>query len=124
MWSFAWMNLATRPTRTVLAVLGLTIPVLAFLGLFSLTGGIHHHWPTRKSRTDGLVSYESAHVAGAASEKLVSAGHLGQDCPEVIGEVRRILREHLADTGGADRVVSLPGARPRFHDHRRGVERG
>ena len=39
-------------------------------------------------RTDGLVSYESAHVAGAASEKLVSAGHLCQDHPEVIGEVR------------------------------------
>ena len=29
MWSFAWLNLVTRPTRTSLAVLGLTIPVLA-----------------------------------------------------------------------------------------------
>ena len=35
MWRFAWQNLITRPTRTTLAVLGLTIPVLAFLGLFS-----------------------------------------------------------------------------------------
>lgn len=42
MWSFAWNNLITRPTRTALAVLGLTIPVLAFLGLFSLSGGIRH----------------------------------------------------------------------------------
>ena len=42
-----------------------------------------------------MVSYESAHVAGAASEKLVSAGHLCQDHPEVIGEVRRILREEM-----------------------------
>jgi putative ABC transport system permease protein len=42
MWSFALMNLATRPTRTALAVLGLTIPVLAFLGLFSLSKGIRH----------------------------------------------------------------------------------
>jgi hypothetical protein len=74
--------------------------------------------------TDGLVSYESAHVAGAASEKLVSAGHLCQDCPEVIGEVRRILHEHLADTGGAIRGESLPDTRPRFHNHRRGVKRG
>ena len=40
MWSFAWQNLITRPTRTALAVVGLTIPVLAFLGLFSLSGGI------------------------------------------------------------------------------------
>ena len=47
-------------------------------------------------RTDGLVSYESAHVAGVASEKIVSAGHLCQDHSEVIGEVRRILSEHAA----------------------------
>jgi putative ABC transport system permease protein len=40
MLSFAWRNLVTRPTRTALAVLGLTIPVLAFLGLFSISGGI------------------------------------------------------------------------------------
>ena len=53
-------------------------------------------------RTDGLVSYESAQVAGAASEKLVSAGHLCVDSPEVIREVCRILREHLAVTDGAD----------------------
>jgi pimeloyl-ACP methyl ester carboxylesterase len=45
-------------------------------------------------RTDGLVSYESAHVAGEASEKVVPAGHLCQEHPEVIGEVRRILAEH------------------------------
>ncbi|MFO0892628.1 MAG: alpha/beta hydrolase [Isosphaeraceae bacterium] len=61
-------------------------------------------------RTDGVVGYESAHVAGAASEKLVSAGHLCQDRSEVIGEVCRILREHLADTGGADRG-SVPSGR-------------
>jgi putative ABC transport system permease protein len=42
MWSFAWQNLITRPTRTALAILGLTIPVLAFLGLFSLSEGIRH----------------------------------------------------------------------------------
>src|SRR4051812_15401592 len=42
MWRFAWLNLVTRPTRTGLAVLGLTIPVLAFLGLFSLSRGIRH----------------------------------------------------------------------------------
>jgi pimeloyl-ACP methyl ester carboxylesterase len=47
-------------------------------------------------RGDGLVSYESAHVAGAASEKIVSASHLCQDNLEVIGEVRRILAEHAA----------------------------
>ncbi len=42
MWSFAWKNLISRPSRTALAILGLTIPVLAFLGLFSLSAGIRH----------------------------------------------------------------------------------
>ena len=45
-------------------------------------------------RTDGLVTYDSAHVAGVATETVVATGHLCQDHPEVIGEVRRILTEH------------------------------
>ena len=44
--------------------------------------------------TDGVVSYKSAHVAGAASEKLICAGHLCQENSEVTGEVRRLLLEH------------------------------
>lgn len=47
-------------------------------------------------RTDGLVSYESAHLADVVSEKVVSAGHLCQDHADVIGEVRQILTEHAA----------------------------
>jgi pimeloyl-ACP methyl ester carboxylesterase len=43
---------------------------------------------------DGLVPYQSAHLAAAASELLVSGGHLCQDHPAVIREVRRILLEH------------------------------
>jgi pimeloyl-ACP methyl ester carboxylesterase len=45
-------------------------------------------------RTDGLVSYASAHVDGVVSEKVVASGHLCQEHPEVIAEVRRILAEH------------------------------
>ncbi|HKM53952.1 MAG TPA: hypothetical protein VJY33_11120, partial [Isosphaeraceae bacterium] len=40
MWGFAWQNLITRPSRTTLAVVGLTIPILASLGLFSISRGI------------------------------------------------------------------------------------
>ena len=43
---------------------------------------------------DGLVSYASAHHAGATSELIVNAGHVCLDNPEVIGEVARILKEH------------------------------
>ena len=35
MWSFAWRNLLTRPVRTVLALVGLSIPILGVLGLFT-----------------------------------------------------------------------------------------
>jgi pimeloyl-ACP methyl ester carboxylesterase len=52
------------------------------------------HDPPRAGGSDGLVPYESAHLDGAASELLVSSGHLCQDNPDVIREVRRILVEH------------------------------
>jgi hypothetical protein len=48
--------------------------------------------------SDGLVSYRSAHVAGAASERIVRSGHSVQSQPEAIEEVRRILLEHLDGT--------------------------
>jgi pimeloyl-ACP methyl ester carboxylesterase len=50
--------------------------------------------PPRAGGTDGLVPYESAHLDGAASEFLVSSGHMCQDNPAVIREVRRILVAH------------------------------
>src|SRR5438874_5785828 len=55
MLGFAWQNLITRPTRTTLAVLGLTIPVMAFLGLFSLSGGIRNLMGTTLGKLQGLM---------------------------------------------------------------------
>ena len=55
MWSFAWHNLVTRPTRTALAVLGLTIPVLAFLGLFSVSNGIRDLMGGTLEKMQGLM---------------------------------------------------------------------
>ena len=45
-------------------------------------------------RTDGLVTYDSAQVAGAETERIVATGHMCQDHPEVINEVRRVLTDH------------------------------
>lgn len=44
MWRFAFQNLFTRPVRTSLAIVGLTSPIVAILGLFSLTHGIRSLW--------------------------------------------------------------------------------
>lgn len=55
LWKFAWRNLITRPTRTFLAVLGLTIPVLAILGLFSLSNGIRNLMGHTLDQINGLM---------------------------------------------------------------------
>jgi pimeloyl-ACP methyl ester carboxylesterase len=57
---------------------------------------VQHDPPTARGG-DGMVPYDSAHLDGVASELLVSSGHLCQDKPAVIREVRRILLEHQAD---------------------------
>ncbi|MGE4503564.1 MAG: esterase/lipase family protein [Thiomicrospira sp.] len=44
---------------------------------------------------DGVVPYSSAHLSGAASEKLIAGGHSIQEAPQAIGEIRRILLAHL-----------------------------
>jgi pimeloyl-ACP methyl ester carboxylesterase len=62
-----------------------THSIVAVLGEGPLTG-----------RTDGVVSYTSAHLAGVASEKIVHSSHSTQGNPETILEVRRILREQVA----------------------------
>jgi pimeloyl-ACP methyl ester carboxylesterase len=48
-----------------------------------------------RALSDGVVRYESAHLPGVGSEKVVRSPHSMQSQPETILEVRRILREHL-----------------------------
>lgn len=48
---------------------------------------------------DGVVEYTSAHIDGVASELVVNSGHSTQDHPETIEEVRRILLQHLRESG-------------------------
>jgi pimeloyl-ACP methyl ester carboxylesterase len=50
------------------------------------------------SGNDGVVAYESAHLEGVASEKVVHSSHSTQSEPDTIQEVRRILREHVLGT--------------------------
>jgi hypothetical protein len=44
---------------------------------------------------DGVVTYHSAHLDGAVSERIVRSGHSVQSTPQAIEEVRRIVLEHL-----------------------------
>ena len=52
---FAWRNLLTRPVRTVLALIGLSIPILGVMGLFSLSGGLRNMVGDTLSRVEGLM---------------------------------------------------------------------
>jgi len=47
--------------------------------------------------TDGIVIYESSHVDGARSEKIIHSGHGAHTKPQGIIEVRRILTEHIKE---------------------------
>ena len=42
MGQFAWLNLLTRPLRTFLALVGLSVPILGVLGLFSVSDGLRN----------------------------------------------------------------------------------
>ena len=55
------------------------------------------HTSSPEKMSDGLVSYPSAHLDGAASEHIVCASHSCESDPAVIGEVRRILYINLTE---------------------------
>jgi hypothetical protein len=55
-----------------------------------------------EGQDDGVVKYESAHLEGVASEKIVHSGHSTQSTPATILEVRRILYEHLGIACGLE----------------------
>ncbi len=82
-------------------------PILKTLSGLPIAPGVEYHsivatmWPMapRSMWTDGVVSYESAHRDGAASELVVKHNHLANETPEAAQEVRRILRLH-AGLGG------------------------
>lgn len=58
--------------------------------------------------TDGVVEYESAHMENVASELVASADHTNiHRTPKTVLEVRRILREHLAEIAN-ERVARTP----------------
>ena len=52
-----------------------------------------------EGQNDGVVTFESAHLEGVASELHVRSHHSLQGHPDSINEVKRILRDHLAEIG-------------------------
>ena len=59
--------------------------------------GVQGKGPAEKGN-DGVVAYESAHLAEAVSEVVVRSGHSLQSNPVTVQAVRRILLDHLDTT--------------------------
>jgi pimeloyl-ACP methyl ester carboxylesterase len=55
-----------------------------------------------EGQDDGVVKYESAHLEGVDSEKIVRSTHSTQSTPATILEIRRILYEHLGIACGLE----------------------
>ena len=52
---FAWRNLLTRPMRTILALIGLSVPILGVMGLYSVSDGLRNLVGDTLSRIEGLM---------------------------------------------------------------------
>ena len=52
---FAWRNLLTRPLRTALALIGLSVPILGVMGLFSVSNGLRDLVGDTLSRIEGVM---------------------------------------------------------------------
>ena len=55
MGSFAWRNLLTRPLRTILALIGLSIPILGVMGLFSVSQGVRDMVGDTLNQVEGVM---------------------------------------------------------------------
>ncbi len=70
------------------------LPIADGLPYHSIIGHDKLKIPLEES-SDGVVPYQSAHLEGALSEKVIHSWHSVQETPEAILEIRRILHEHL-----------------------------
>ena len=92
MGTFAWRNLLTRPLRTLLALIGLSIPILGILGLFCLSNGLRDLVGTTLSRIEGLIILREdmpspvfSHLPASLADELRTMPGVRAVAPEVWG---------------------------------------
>jgi pimeloyl-ACP methyl ester carboxylesterase len=81
-------SIAPNPLVSGLAALPIKVPFHSIIGNLGVDLG--------PDSTDGLVTYSSAHLEGAESEKIIPAGHYLMAHPETVAEIKRILEENIA----------------------------
>jgi putative ABC transport system permease protein len=92
MGNFAWRNLLTRPMRTLLALVGLSIPILGVLGLFCISNGLRDLVGDTLSRIEGLIILREnvpspvfSHLPASMVEELRKVPGIRAIAPEVWG---------------------------------------
>ncbi len=92
MGKFAWRNLLTRPLRTILALVGLSVPILGVLGLFSVSDGLRNLVGTTLDKIKGvMVQRENtptpvfSKLPAALADKLRAVPGVSAVAPELWG---------------------------------------
>lgn len=116
MGKFAWRNLLTRPLRTTLALIGLSIPILGVLGLFSLSNGLRDMVGNTLNQIEGvLVIRENAPspvfstLPADLAEKIRAIPGVRAAAPEVWGIAPNVEGQGLLSRGIGG-LVSNKGA--------------
>src|SRR5277367_6996814 len=89
---FAWQNLLTRPLRTFLALVGLSVPILGVLGLFSVSDGLRNLVGSTLEKIKGVMVLREniptpvlSHLPASLEAKLRAIPGVRAVAPEVWG---------------------------------------
>ncbi len=92
MGKFAWLNLLTRPLRTFLALVGLSVPILGVLGLFSVSDGLRNLVGTTLDKIKGVMVLREnvptpvfSHLPASVGDRLRAIPGVSAVAPEVWG---------------------------------------
>jgi pimeloyl-ACP methyl ester carboxylesterase len=88
-------GIASLATDNPFNLVGAKLPFAKRTRYHSIVGNTEAAYA--KDGTDGIVPYNSSHLAGALSEIVLKSGHGVHSHPAAILEVRRILRLHLKE---------------------------
>src|SRR5271170_6261908 len=120
MGNFAWRNLLTRPMRTLLALVGLSIPILGVLGLCCLSNGLRDLVGDTLSRIEGLIILREdvpspvfSHLPATLADELRRMRGVRAVAPEVWGlapviEGRGMLLNSLLSKKGMSSILDKP----------------
>lgn len=93
MWKFAWKNLLTRPMRTSLAIVGLSVAILGIVGLFSASASMEELVHSSLDQIKGIVLVYKNSLHPVLSTLPVSVGEKVRRIPGVTlvtGEIWRV----------------------------------